>query len=138
MLDYGQSISYKETENHNGWFGGSSNCKMLKTITNIKLFEVTVPEETGGRIALMKLLRQTVEEKIGRSGASITSDFLGDLIAYLGDSVPPLEKTQVEKDMEKVKKEYKQLKLKQEAELKQLKKKQLKIAKISAGVSPET
>ena len=96
---------------------------MLKTIINIKLFEVTVPEETGGRIALMKLLRQTVEEKIGRSEASITSDFLGDLIAYLGDSVPPLEKTQVEKDMEKVQKEYKQLKLKQEAELKQLKKK---------------
>ena len=39
--------------------------------------------------------------------------------------------------MEKVQKEYKQLKLKQEAELKQLEEK-LKIAKISAGVSPET
>ena len=39
--------------------------------------------------------------------------------------------------MEKIQKEYEQLKLKHEAEPKQLEKK-LKIAKISAGVSPET
>ena len=43
-------------------------------------------------IALMKLLQQTVEEKIGKSEALVASDFLGDLIAHLGDSVPPLEK----------------------------------------------
>ena len=49
----------------------------------------------------MELLRQTVEEKIGKSETSVVSYFLGDLIAYLGDSVPPLEETQAEKDMEK-------------------------------------
>ena len=53
----------------------------------------------------------------------MASDFLRDLIAHLGDSVLPLEKTGAEKDMEKFQKEYEQLKLKQEAELKQLEKK---------------
>ena len=90
----------------------------------LNYLKVTVPEETGERIALMELLRQTVEEKIGKSKTSVVSYFLGDLIAYLGDSVPPLEETQAEKDMEKAQKEYQQLKLKQEAELKQLTKKQ--------------
>ena len=72
----------------------------------LNYLKVTVAEETGGRIGLMKLLRQTVEEKICKSEALVASDFLGDLIAYLGHSVPPLEKTQAEKDMEKVRKEY--------------------------------
>ena len=57
--------------------------KVEKLSETLNYLKVTVPEETGGRIALMKLLRQTVEEKIGKSEASVASDFLGDLIAYL-------------------------------------------------------
>ena len=74
--------------------------KVVKLSETLSYWKVIVSEETGGRIALMKLFRQTVDKKIGKSEASVASGFLGDLIAHLGDSVPPLEKTQVEKDME--------------------------------------
>ena len=81
----------------------SAICKQKaeKLSETLHYLKVTVPEETVRRIAVMKLLRQTVEEKIGKSEASVADDFLGDLIAHLGDSVPPLEKTQADKDMEK-------------------------------------
>ena len=57
--------------------------KVERLSETLNYLKVNVREETRGRIGLMKLLRQTVEEKICKSEALVTSDFLSNLVAYL-------------------------------------------------------
>ena len=86
-------------------------CKYLK-------IEESVDDKTA--LQIVKIIRNFVEKVVASPGDIDVEVFLGDAVAYVTGSAPPLEKSEDEKKVTDLENKLRLLKLQQESQVKEL------------------